>query len=376
MRINILTPIPFWHPGTNELIQGLRQHKFEVVSTDIWELRIIDHKGKFKQIIPNFFPSALKRIIRRLLRIWFIKNYIRSDDIVDIQWCGHYYSKYIGSIKKQNVRIIATLFGSDLLRNTIDEKKKQLKIFEAADIIVMGENMQSEFEKYFHGLSEKIKFNQYGSKRIDIVCSLNSVENKILLRKKYGIRENQLAVTIGYNAKPEQQHLEFIKILNHLNIPKEQLFLILPLTYGKNDLPGYLEKLKNEVIHTGFDYLFIENKLSDQAIAETKIISDITVNLQTTDALASSIKEAFAASNILLAGDWLPYQIYRNIGIFFISAGMHEFGEKFIDIIHNIQFYQQKCKSNPQKIVDFASWDKILPVFVKTYNDLYNERNK
>jgi glycosyltransferase involved in cell wall biosynthesis len=372
-RINILTPIPFWHPGTQELIDGLRENGLNVVALDIWELRFFDEQNKIHELIPKCFKGFFAKVYRRLFRKKVIKTYIHKKDIVDIQWCGHYYAKYMDLIKKRDAKIIATLFGSDFYRSTDKEKNIQKKIFDVADKIVMGENMHVEFEQLFPDLSAKIMHNQFGSKRLNIIDELNTIEYKCILKEKFKIDSKKIVVTIGYNGKPEQQHIMFLnQILNLTEVQKSKLFLIFPLTYGLTDNPNYSSSLKQKIDELGIDYLLLEKRLSDIELAETKIISDITINCQTTDALASSIKESMLASDILLVGDWLPYQIYKDIGIYFETSNGTDFITKFIQIIENKEQYIQKCTTNGDKVMQFASWKSIIPQFVKIYTETNN----
>lgn len=371
LRINILTPIPFWHVGTTELINKLRENSFIIVALDIWDFKYYDEQGNIQNLVPKLFKGIFKKIYLRLFRKHIIRKYINNNDIVDIQWCGHYYSKYIDCIKKRKVKIIATLFGSDFYRSSVKEKKIQSKIFEKADNIVMGINMLTDFEKYFPNLNHKIKFNQYGSVRIDKIIEINTPSNKKIFRDKYNIAKNKIVITIGYNSKPEQQHLRFLEQIIKLpkNI-KDKLLLIFPLTYGEQKDSIYINELKNKVIILNIDSLYFENRLTDEEIAETKIISDITINLQTTDALASSIKEAFAAENILIVGKWLPYSIYEDIGLFFKRSEIDEFYNVFLDVLNNLDYYKSQCFKNPEITSKFASWKNIIPQFINIYSQV------
>ena len=97
-KLNILTPIPFWHPGTYELISLLKKHGYHVVALDIWDLKFFDDKEKVINLVPKYLPKKLGRIYRRLFRNNIIKTHIKKDQVVDIHWCGYYYSKYINSM--------------------------------------------------------------------------------------------------------------------------------------------------------------------------------------------------------------------------------------------------------------------------------------
>ena len=368
-RINILTPIPFWHPGASEFVENIRKEGFEVVGLDIWSFNYYDKNGEIHSLIPKILKGFFARIYRRLFRKRIIRKYIQNGDIVDIQWCGHYYHKYMDVIKNQNVKIFASLYGSDLYRTDPKDRIGQRTIFEIADKIVIGINMQEDFEKAFPNLTEKIVFAQFGSKRLDIIAKMSKTANKSELRAKYGIPSSKIAVTVGYNSMPQQQHLLFLNLLkNQSSDLKENLFLLIPMTYGSEKESEYYVTLKKEISDLGIEYLCFEKRLSDIELAETKVISDITVNLQTTDALSSSIKEAMVARDVVLVGDWLPYDIYEKLGVYFERSNLDDFFSRFETILDTMNEAVSKCEDNPLKVVKFASWKYITPQFVKNYN--------
>ena len=161
----------------------------------------------------------------------------------------------------------------------------------------------------------------------------------------------------------------FLKVLKSIEPTlKEKLFLIFPLTYGVKKESQYYVKLKKEIKKLEIDYVCFESRLSDEELVDTRLISDITVNLQTTDALSSSIKEAMAADNILLVGKWLPYQIYEELGIYIIRSEIKDFEESFRDILKNFYYHKKKCKRNKQLVLEFASWKHLIKQFISNYN--------
>jgi hypothetical protein len=118
----------------------------------------------------------------------------------------------------------------------------------------------------------------------------------------------------------------------------------------------------------------LKKRLTDTELAKTKIVSDITINLQTTDAMASSVKEAFASFNVVIIGDWLPYDVYKDLGIYFISCGLDKLEEQFLKVMQNMAEEKKKCIYNKQKTLEFASWKYLIPQFIDNYN--YNGRNR
>lgn len=375
-KLNILTPIPFWHPGTQEFIDGLKENNFEVVALDIWSFNYYDDNQEIHSLVPKIFKGKLERVYKRLNRKRIIKKYIQKDQIVDIQWCGHYYSAYMKTIKSRGVRIVASLFGSDFYRSTNDQHVLQKIIYEYANIVVVGPNMHSDFVKVYPQFENKIKHCHFGSKRLNIIEKIYSSHKKNELKNKYGIPSDKITVAIGYNANESQQHFLFIDKLAALNKEtKAKLFIILQMTYGNTG--NYSNNVLQRVRDLKIDFFCLNNSenlksnwLSDEELCELRIISDITVNVQTTDALSSSVKEAFAAQSILIVGNWLPYEIYEQLGLFFIRTSNENLLSNFIDVLNNYQKYAIFTKDNTSKIINFASWSRVLPNFIQNYKSL------
>jgi len=372
-RIVILTPIPFWHPGTLELINKLRENNLTVCSLDIWSLKFYDEKGYYHNLCPGILKGLLLKLYIQLNRRRVIKKIIRKSDIVDIQWCGHYYADYMDVIKKSAQKVIATLFGSDFYRNTLEEKKIQSKIFDCADKVVIGPNMKEDFMKYFSSFESKIEYGQYGSVRLDLIDELNTEKINSDIRQKYGVGLNKIITTVGYNAKPEQQHIFFLDLLMLLSEEeKSKITLLLPLTYGGTD--EYIQTLKEKLNILNIDYLWIDRSmttrekwLTDKELAEIRVISDITVNIQTTDALSSSIKEALLAGDVVITGDWLPYKIYEDLDAFIIRCKKEELLKAYKDVVKQYHIYQMHTFQNKSIILNFASWKKLVPEFINRY---------
>jgi glycosyltransferase involved in cell wall biosynthesis len=370
MNVVILTPIPFWHPGTQELVDGLKSAGLQVRALDIFHGRTIDEHGALREHKPAFLRGFFEKLYLRLFRNSLIAREIKDGDIVDIHFLEPAYGRYIEAIRRKDIKLITTLFGSDLFRTNDEQKRAQAPVFARSDAIVLSENMVAYFEEHFPGYEKKYRFNQYGSARIDLVAALDSPENKREFRRKYKIPDGKIVVSCGYNAKKEQQHLKLLDEIDKLGVSeKEKLFLLLSLTYGREDA-DYVAEVKRKAARLNIPHLFFEERLGDTEIAEIRIISDITINTQTTDALASTIKEAMVAGDVMLVGDWLPYGIYRNLGAFYLTSPLDRLSEKLEDILRNIDEYREKSRVNTKIIQNFASWNVLLKDWIKLYREI------
>ena len=55
-------------------------------------------------------------------------------------------------------------------------------------------------------------------------------------------------------------------------------------------------------------------------MAALRLLSDIFIQVQTTDALSGSTQEHLYAGSFTIVGDWLPYKILKESGVVFNSV--------------------------------------------------------
>ncbi len=369
MRIIILTAIPFWHPGTSELIHHLKEKGIDVTALDIFHGKGFNEKGEIVNLLPFKMTGLAAKIYLKIFRKSFAKKHTRSADILDLHFVEPAYSKYIPGLGK---KFICTLFGSDLFRTNDVAKNEQRVLFDKCSGILLSKNMVPYFEEHFGDRSDKYQFNQYGSARIDSVYEGVRSLNKSEIQKNWNIPEGKTVVTIGYNGKPEQQHLKVLEQLEALSDDeKSQLYLMFPMTYGGDET--YWSSVKEKVESLEIDHSILLNRLSDEEITELRIISDISINTQTTDALASSVKEAMVSGDILLVGDWLPYDIYKEMGVFYQTTDFESLTTNFQKILKDVDKLQEQSVKNADIIRKFASWNVLIDQWISDYQRLYNE---
>lgn len=374
MKIVILTAIPYWNIGTQELIDNLREHKLDVFALDIFSGKFQDENNNIQNLIPKSNFPWIDKLLNKLLRPYLFKKFCKNADVIDIHFVDKSYKKilsYLGSRQK----LVCSLFGSDLYRTNSQFKKEQSLIFERSNCIIMGENMVDYFNECFPENECKIQFTQYGSKRIDLISQEYSEQKKLELKKRYGIDPTKIVVTCGYNAIKEQQHL---KIISHINSLSEEiqrkLHLFVPLTYG-GDL-GNIEEINKALERQKISYHCFVSHLSDIELMEIRIVSDVTINMQTTDALSSSVKEALVAQNLLIVGDWLPYNVYRELGVYYLTSS---FDNLCSNIEHGLSLYaneKNRLIVNSKLISNYASWKVLTPQWVNIYNSLISYGSK
>ena len=368
MKILILTALPLWHPGTAELAENLAGCEVECEIYDPFNMRILDTEGHIKNALPEFLPSFAKRLLGRLFRQSALNSRIESADIIDIHFVDPNYHKLLKSSSRP---LICTFFGSDLFRSTAEQKKALKPLVSQAAGIIISKNMVPYFEEHFESMPDKYILNQYGSKRLDMLdWLLNSKVDRGQMKKELGLRADKITITLGYNGKKEQQHLLILKAI--MALPeglRSRLQIVLPMTYGGE--VHYHNQVEEMARRTNCQVLPIKTFLSDAELVNLRLASDITVNAQTTDALSSSLKEAMAAGDVIITGDWLPYDIYEELGIFTLRTSEQEMSMKLQDTILNLDKYRQQCEMNRKHVMNFASWKYLTPKWISDYKRIY-----
>jgi hypothetical protein len=100
------------------------------------------------------------------------------------------------------------------------------------------------------------------------------------------------------------------------------------------------------------------------------VSGDIVISIQKSDSLSSTILEYLYANGILLAGEWLPYQVLRNRGIEYMTVSMETISETLAYAVENIESMKKQFENNSNSVSEFSSWNKAIPRWVDIYRKL------
>ena len=90
-------------------------------------------------------------------------------------------------------------------------------------------------------------------------------------------------------------------------------------------------------------------------------------------ALCCSLLQHLYAGGILIVGNWLPYEIYDENGLFYISTSIAELPDNIKKCIENMSIYKSKCIENRARVKSFASWEAVSNKQYHIYRDLLGE---
>lgn len=125
--------------------------------------------------------------------------------------------------------------------------------------------------------------------------------------------------------------------------------------------------VQNALKDVAFCYDIIIQRMTELQLLSLRKISDIVVNIQVIDSLSASLQEHIFCGGVLIAGEWLPYSLFTDHGIYYIKSGVSDLSEKLLDTIQNLDTLKRKCGDNGQRIYALTSWQAVI----ERWKDIY-----
>lgn len=256
----------------------------------------------------NPCPGKLKSVLKYIcffLKVLFLSHY----DAIHIHSVKKIESVFSWIIRRKTSKLICTIYGSDFYKVNNNTRGKLKKLFCRSDYITIESTQTSnDFNEFYdNAFSDKIVNLRFGISSMEWIknlCELRLEKND--LKRKFDIPQDSFVITVGYNAIPEQRHeLIFEQLMASRTMLPHNYFIIVPLGYGNEK---YAREVEKNFINSGLNGRCLFDFYDKNKIAELRYISNIMIQLQTTDLLSSSMLEYIYAENIIITGSWLPYR--------------------------------------------------------------------
>lgn len=375
MRILVLHQFVNHNQLVNSLCTNLINENVHVDSFNIstWEYKTVNGERLpillriFKILLFNY---KLKFLILRMFPN-ILNNLFKKYSIVDIHFFGPIYFKIIDLLIELNKKVKITIWGSDFYRSPIKRKEKQREYYKKVDVIhICTVGMKNDFINYYKDFENKIRIAHFGIFQFEVIKELLKIHTITAIKKQFGLPTDKLVITCGSNGIEQQQHSLIIDAIYKLpaNV-KKGLFLLIPMTNGYDK--QYKDALEKKIMNLGCDYKFLIENLSVEDICKLRIGTDITINIQTTDAFSASIQEHVYAKNLLIVGDWLPYDKLKEYDIFYKKTSIENLNATLKLAISNYSNLKETCKYNTEKISKMSSWNYV----VKNWKAIYTQIN-
>jgi hypothetical protein len=351
-------------------VQGIEADSFNIVS---WDYQ--NHDKSEKLLLPRIFclvrtMPKVKDLLSRLLLTQILITLSLKYDLVDIHFFSNDYDELINELKQRGKIIKITLWGSDFYRVDETRREQQRKSYLQADIIqIASSQMQNDFLMVYPECADKIRLARFGNIQFKIITELLQKANSEQYKIEMGLPTDKIMLTCGTNGSTGQQHLSILESIEQLaDEAKERLFLLVPMTYGGNK--DYVETVRQKLISLCLPYKLFASPIPILEICKLRIISDIAITIQITDALSAAILEHIYSGNILIAGKWLPYQNLSEAGIFYLTATLGSLTGTIAKTINYQALLKYNCRNNRIKLADFSSWEKVITNWSAIYNEM------
>lgn len=295
-------------------------------------------------------------------------------DIIDIHFFSPIYDRIIEALKKRNSLVKITVWGSDFYRVSPERHEEQRRFYQVVDSIQLEtRQIANDFLKVYPECQHKIALAHFGIIQLDIIDDLLNEASAEKIRREMKLPADRIMLTCGTNGSRGHRHSLILDNIDQLDTDiKNKLFLIIPMTYGGDK--DYVIEIRQKAQEIGVPYILLSSYLTLEKLCKFRIISDILLTIQTTDALASAIQEHIYTEEIFIAGDWLPYDVMRELGIFYMTTSENSIGHVISEAVNNYESLKNNCTRNREKIAMFSSWDQVIKDWLDIYRNLDKQR--
>lgn len=263
-------------------------------------------------------------------------------------------------LKRKTSNYIVALWGSDFYR--VSRRFYLANNLRYADNIIIGSpQMIEDFKIKFPSLIKKVDLCYYGNEPIEILKNFKELNiTKQQSCKHFNLLKDKINITVGHTGSRAHQHISVLNELGNLTPHiKRKIRVILPMTYGLDK--EYFNEIKSICEKSSFEYVIFTDFMTEKEVAHLRNLTDIMINLQTTDALSGSMREVLYSKGIVINGSWLPYSFLKELGIYFEEVNfVQKISEKIEEVVLNFSVYKEKCKENAAKIYEISSWSRVI----------------
>ena len=317
-------------------------------------------------------------VVRSILgvKIWcreMVKKY-KYFDFVHVHGLNRGRGNVAKYLRKYVNKVAISVWGDEIFRKTERELKNYRRYYNLADYITLSTKAMYKkfFQTYGNDYKHKVSLNKFAIGEFDFIDEARKNYTREEICKEFGvINPKKRLVFVGHNGRVAQRHLEITNALQMLK--KEELSeicLIYTMTYGVKDAQ-YLENLEREVKILGCDYVILREFLNEEKIAKLRIICDILLHAQLTDAFSASIQESLYAGAIVFNGKWLPYtDLPSDMQCLIEYEDFEEMIAKLREVLASYDTYKESFKGNKEILRNISS----IEITTKAWKEALNIR--
>lgn len=293
-----------------------------------------------------------------------------SFDTIHIHYVTKWSCNLAYVVRKKAKNIICSFWGSDLLQIADRDIKSIEKCLKQCKYITLATNeMKGKFNLIFgYDYEKRIKILVFGIDLYSLIDKISKKESISYMKSVLGLPQDKTIISIGYNQSEMQQHLKVIGgIKNLLYEEKEKIFLVFPMTY-KSLNREYKNRVILDLNQEKFHYKIFEEYMANEDVARLRLVTDIFIHAQTTDAFSATMQEYLYGGASVINGSWLSYKEIENIGIkCFKFSEFEELRDIISFISQNGKTLEMQKQQNKKLLYNLCSSDIVSREWNKLY---------
>ena len=316
---------------------------------------------------------VLRIFIRMLFEYTTLKTILRGKkyDAINMQELRFYSWLFLKCAHRHDAKVILTPIGSDALRVKGRSCRFLKKAFDQSDFvtITMGSGFAEKVIEKFSIDRSKIRDLSYGSDAISEIMRMKGHYSRKELAEMLHIPYSDYYICCGYNAYRAQNHVDMLKALaaNAENLPKGCKILF-PLGYG----PGgeTRKELEQENNRLGLDVVFMMDYLSPKEVAAQRLLTDLFIHIQTTDAHCFTMREFLLADTQVINGRWVSYPELEQYGVPYYVCDNKDALKDVLASFFKGELPSVSCSSELVEGLQQGSWNHVAQRWIDFYTSL------
>jgi len=296
-----------------------------------------------------------------LFRIYYIKQVIKKGhyDVVNIHYSRWYYRWLLPLFGRIGTRLVISTYGSDFYRVSKKIRNRLRPVYAGADAVTFTNRLTKEaFVDFYKDFAYKSYVCRFGLEPLEYI-DRNRKTDRAEIRRNLGYAADKIIVTCGYNATSAQQHFQIIEAIETLDKElQEKCQFVFLLTYGDD---RYRQRVLETLAKVSFHYAVVEEFLYADDNAYVKLASDVMVNILETDSFSGSMQEFLYAGNVVITGEWLPYEVLDDAGIFWYKIKTPQaLGSVLQKVLKGFETVKEQTTGNREIVASLSSWEKNI----------------
>lgn len=336
---------------------------------DILSFKEVDKKNSYSKIYPikvagafNKFPKI--RSLAFYIKIYFVFSKIFSSyDVIHFHMASPSI-RFLTS-KKCRAKKILTFWGSDFYNAGPFRKKLIKSIIDNVDELTCTNPQMAEDICNTFKIERTFKILTYIIQPLEDLKKIAITIDE--LKTKIGIDTDKVILTIGSNNNRNQNHLQIINELIKIKDLNKKVFIIVPLTYGRAGQDN-ITRIKEILTENNFTFKLITEFMSSDEVASLRFVTDVFIQLQTTDQLSGAMTEHMYAKNLVVTGSWLPYAVFKENNVYFKTIDKFtDLNEAIENSLTNLSAEKLKTEHNSKIINEMFGGENVI----KKWSELY-----